>query len=124
MIVTGAASKLAFSPAAGRGVTEGQSLATSPAVAVEDSAGNSSFPTPAASRSPSAPIGRERRLAQGTLSCSNAGFPTVAAVAGVVTFTNCQITGNGGAGTYTLQATRGGLTATGASSNVAINAGA
>ena len=45
-----------------------------------------------------------------SLSCSNPGFPTIAAVAGVATFTNCQISGTAAAGTYTLQATRGGLT--------------
>src|ERR1019366_4456679 len=39
------------------------------------------------------------------------------------TFANCQITGTKGAGTYTLSATRSGLT-TGTSSNVAITAGA
>ena len=43
-------------------------------------------------------------------------------MAGVATFTSCQITGTSAAGTYTLSATRPGLT-TGVSSNVVINVG-
>ena len=42
----------------------------------------------------------------------------------MATFTGCQIAGAAGAGTYTLAATDGSLTATGASSNVSIVAGA
>src|SRR5581483_5617720 len=61
--------------------------------------------------------------AGGVLSCSNPGFPTIAAVAGVATFTNCQITGPAAAGSYTLIATRSGVVQTPASNAVAIAVG-
>ena len=51
---------------------------------------------------------------KGTLSCT--GGLTKAAVAGVATFSGCQVGGTAGAGTYTLAATDGSLTATGACS--------
>jgi hypothetical protein len=56
---------------------------------------------------------------QGTLGCDN---NTLNAVAGVATFTGCDISGTAAAGTYTFSATRSGLT-TATSSNVVITAG-
>jgi hypothetical protein len=53
------------------------------------------------------------------LGCTN---NTVNAVAGIATFANCQITGAAGAGTYSLNAARSGLT-TGSSANVSIVGG-
>ena len=114
----GSASQLVFTTQPVGNVSEGASFTTSPTVSVEDAYGNlvtsdTGNVTLAINSGPSA----------GSLSCSNSGFPTIAAVAGVATFTNCQITGTAAAGTYTLVGTRTGLTSTGASSNVVINVG-
>ena len=119
VINVGAASKLVFTTQPVGGVTEGASFATSPVVKVQDSYGNTVTTdtgnvTLAIASGPGA----------GLLACTNAGFPTVAAVAGVVTFTSCKITGTAAAGTYTLAATRSGLTSTGSSNNVVITVGA
>ncbi len=118
VINPGAASKLAFTTQPVGGVTEGTNFGTSPAVSVEDTYGNvvttdTGHVTLAKSTGPAA----------GALSCSNTGFPTISAVAGVATFTNCQITGTAAAGTYTLSASRTGLTQA-VSGNVVINVGA
>ncbi len=116
-IQVGAANKLAFTTQPVGGVPEGVTFGTSPVVAVQDSFSNTVAGgggiTLAISSGPAA----------GILSCSNAGFPTVAAVAGVATFTGCQVTGTAAAGTYTLKATRIGLTQA-VSGNVAIQVGA
>ena len=114
----GTANKLVFTTQPVGGVAEGTNFTTSPVVSVEDANGNvvttdTGSVTLAINSGPGA----------GSLTCSNTGFPTISAVAGVATFTNCQITGTAAAGTYTLAATRTGLTPTGASSNVVINVG-
>ena len=118
-VASGAATKLVFTTQPVAGVQAGTTWPTSPVVKVEDSSGNvvttdTGTVTLAILSGPAA----------GSLSCVNSGFPTVTAVAGVASFTNCQITGTGAAGTYTLTATRTGLTSTGASSNVVITTGA
>ena len=117
-LASGAATKLVFTTQPVAGVQAGTTWPTSPVVSVEDAAGNvvttdTGSVTLAISSGPGA----------GSLSCTNGGFPTVTAVAGVAKFVNCQINGSGAAGTYTLNATRSGLTATGASSNVVITTG-
>lgn len=112
----GSASKLAFTTQPVGNVAEATSFGTSPAVSVMDS-----FNNVVTSDVGTVTLAKSSGPSAGTLSCSNAGFPAVAAVAGVATFTNCQITGTAAAGTYTLAATRVGLTSTGASSNVVIN---
>jgi hypothetical protein len=104
-ITAGTASQLVFTTQPLGGVPPGTNFATSPKVSVEDANGNvvtsdTGTVTLAIASGPAGP----------SLSCSNPGFPTIAAVAGVATFTNCQISGTAAAGTYTLQATRGGLT--------------
>jgi hypothetical protein len=113
---SGAAAKLVFSTQPVGNVLEGTNFTTSPKVSVEDSSGivvtsDTGTVTLATATGPG-----------GTLTCSNTGFPSIAAVAGVATFTNCQISGPAGAGTYTLSATRAGLT-TALSGNVVINPG-
>ena len=105
IITAGTASQLDFTTQPVGGVAPGTNFATSPKVSVEDANGNvvtsdTGTVTLAIASGPGGP----------SLSCSNPGFPTIAAVAGVATFTNCQISGTAAAGTYTLQATRGGLT--------------
>jgi hypothetical protein len=115
-LTSGAAAKLVFTTQPVGNVGEATNFTTSPKVSVEDSSGNvatsdTGTVTVATATGPG-----------GTLTCSNTGFPTIAAVAGVATFTNCQISGPAAAGTYTLQATRGGLT-TALSGNVVINPG-
>jgi hypothetical protein len=115
-LTSGAAAKLVFTTQPVGNVLEGTNFTTSPKVSVEDSSGNvvtsdTGTVTLATATGPG-----------GTLTCSTTGFPTIAAVTGVATFTNCQISGLAAAGTYTLSATRGGLT-TALSGNVVINAG-
>jgi len=58
--------------------------------------------------------------AGGVVTCTNVGFPTIAAVSGVATFTNCSID-KGGIG-YRLQATSAGLS-TDTSNSFNVNAG-
>jgi hypothetical protein len=98
-------------------VAEGTNFGTSPAVSVEDSNGNV-----VTSDTGSVTLGINSGPAAGSLTCSNSGFPTISAVSGIATFTNCQITGTAAAGTYTLKATRSGLT-TATSGSVVINVG-
>jgi hypothetical protein len=100
-------------------VAEATNFTTSPAVTVEDASGNV-----VTTDTGNVTLAKNAGPAAGVLSCSNGTFSTIAAVAGVATFTNCQISGTAAAGTYTLQATRAGLTSTGASANVVINVGA
>ena len=116
-VVAGPASQLVFTTQPVGGVTEGTNFATSPKVSVEDAEGNVTSDTG------NVTLAIDSGPGAGSLTCSNSGFPTITAVAGVATFTNCQITGTAAAGTYTLVATRTGLTSTGASSNVVINVG-
>ena len=115
-IVAGTPSQLAFTTQPVGNVGEATNFTTSPRVSVEDSNGNvvttdTGSVTLATNGGPG-----------GTLTCTNVGFPTISAAGGVATFTNCRITGTAAAGTYTLQATRSGLT-TGVSSNVVITPG-
>jgi hypothetical protein len=115
-VTSGTASQLVFTTQPAGGVGEATNFTTSPKVSVEDAGGNvvttdTGSVTLAVASGPA-----------GTLSCSNTGFPTIAAVAGVATFTSCQINGTAAAGTYTLSATRSGLT-TATSGSVVINAG-
>ena len=116
-ITAGTASHLVFTTQPVGNVGEATNFTTSPVVSVEDADGNV-----ATSDTGTVTLAIASGPGGGSLSCSNAGFPTIAAVAGVATFTNCQISGTAAAGTYTLQATRGGLT-TALSGNVVINAG-
>src|SRR5262249_54760040 len=116
-VVAGAALRLVFTTQPVGGVAEGVDFATQPVVSVEDANGNvvtgdSGNVTLAINSGPGA----------GVLTCSNAGFPTVGASSGVVALSHCQITGTAAAGTYTLKATRSGLTQD-VSSNVVINVG-
>ena len=116
-ITAGSANQLAFTTQPLGNVGEATNFTTSPVVTVEDSSGNV-----VTSDTGTVTLAIASGPGGASLSCSNVGFPTIAAVTGVATFTNCQISGTAAAGTYTLQATRGGLT-TALSGNVAITAG-
>ena len=119
-ITVGAASQLVFTTQPVGGVTEGTNFATQPVVTVEDSGSN---PVTTDNGTVAVSIGTyaggNGGNTQGTLGCT---ATTVNANAGVATFAGCQITGTAGAGTYTLNAARGGL-ATGTSANMSITAG-
>jgi hypothetical protein len=119
VVTAGAATALTFATQPVGNVAEGVAFTTSPVVRVVDAYGNTVTTdtgpiTLAISSGP----------ASGVLGCANAGFPTVTTVAGVAAFTGCQITGTAAAGTYTLVATRTGLTAAGPSASVVITVGA
>jgi len=116
-VTAGAATQLVFTTQPVGNVAEATNFSTSPVVSVEDAGGNV-----VTSDTGSVTLAVNSGPAAGSVTCSNAGFPTVSAVAGVATFTNCRITGTAAAGTYTLKATRTGLT-TAVSSNVVINVG-
>jgi hypothetical protein len=103
-ITAGAASQLVFTTEPVAGVPLGTNFATSPKVSVEDANGNV-----VTSDTGTVTLAIASGPGGASLSCSNPGFPTIAAVAGVATFTNCQINGTL-IGTFTLQATRSGLT--------------
>ena len=115
MINVGAASKLVFTTRPGGGVTEGTAFATQPVVTVQDSYSN-----PVTTDTGNVTLGIATGPGAGSLSCT---ATTVAATAGVATFAGCTMTGTAAAGTYTLSATRSGLT-TGNSSNLVITVGA
>ena len=115
VITAGSATKLTYTTQPVGGVALGTNFAASPAVAVQDSYGNT-----VTTDTGNVTLAIATGPAAGALTCTNT---TVAAVAGVATFTNCQITGTAATGTYTLTATRLGLTATAPSSNVVITAG-
>jgi trimeric autotransporter adhesin len=120
-ITVGSATQLVFTTQPVGGVNEATNFATQPVVTVEDAGGNTvTTDTGTVALSIASYNAGNGGSAQGTLACT----PTspVNAVAGVATFTNCQITGTAGAGTYTLSATRTGL-ATATSSNLTITAG-
>jgi hypothetical protein len=117
-ITAGAASQLVFTTQPVGNVGEATNFTTSPVISVEDANGNV-----VTSDTGTVTVAIASGPGGGSLSCSNPGFPSAAAVTGVATFTNCQISGTAAAGTYTLQATRSGLT-TALSGNVVINAGA
>ena len=118
-VASGAATKLVFTTQPVAGVQAGTTWPTSPVVKVEDASGNV-----VTTDTGTVKLAIASGPAAGSISCANSGFPTVTAVAGVAAFTNCQITGTGAAGTYTLTGTRTGLTSTGSSSNVVITSGA
>lgn len=117
-LASGAATQLVFTTQPVGGVSEGVAFGSSPVVVVRDAAGNV-----ASADTGSVTLAIESGPATGILSCSNGGFPTVAAVAGIAAFTGCQVTGTAAAGTYTLKATRTGLTQA-VSGNVSIQVGA
>lgn len=109
------AQRLAFTTQPVAGVGEGVALPTQPTVKVQDAAGvtdtaDTSTVTLAIASGP----------AGGVLSCT--GGLSKAAVAGVATFSGCQITGTAAAGTYTLTATDGSL-ASATSSSFTITVG-
>jgi hypothetical protein len=122
-ITVGSAAQLAFTQQPVGNVAEATNFTTSPKVSIEDAGGNvvttDSGSVTLAINNYSAGNGG---TTSGSLTCSNAGFPTISAVNGVATFTNCQISGSTAAGTYTLKATRAGLT-TGTSTSLTINPG-
>jgi hypothetical protein len=117
-IVAGTASKLVFTNGAFSNVAEATNLSPQPSVSVEDSNSNvvtgDSGAVGIAVNSYTAGNGGST---QGALSCTSAN-----ASSGVATFSGCQITGTAAAGTYTLKATRTGLT-TGTSGNLGVVAG-
>jgi trimeric autotransporter adhesin len=117
-VSVGSASQLAFTTQPSSGVNESTHLGT-PVVAVEDNGGNTvTTDTGNVTISIGSYAAANGGSNQGALGCSNM---TVSAVAGLASFTNCQITGTAAAGTYTFNAGRTGLT-TGTSSNVSITA--
>ncbi len=119
-VSVGSAFQLAFTTQPVGGVPEATNFATQPKVTVQDAGGNtvttdSGNVTLGIASYSTANSGSN----QGSLSCTS---NTVSAVAGVATFANCKISGTAAAGTYVLNATRGGLSP-GTSSNVSIVAG-
>jgi hypothetical protein len=119
-ITVGVASQLLFTTQPLGGVNEGTAFATEPKVTVEDSGGNvETTDTGTVALAVGSYTAGNGGTTQGTLGCT---ANSVNAVAGVATFANCKITGTAGAGTYTLSATRTGLTS-GTSSGVSITAG-
>jgi len=121
-ITLGPAAQVAFTTQPVGGVNEGTNFATQPKVSVEDAGGNVvTTDTRAVTLGIATYTASNGGNRQGTLSCT-ASTTTVNAVAGMATFSGCQITGTAAAGTYTLSATAGGLSS-GTSSNVVITAG-
>ena len=120
-VIAGTASKLAWDVQPVGGVTEGTNFATQPVIYVEDANGNVvTSDTSSVTLAINGYTAGNGGTTQGTLGCTAL---TVTAVAGVATFAGCQITGTAAAGTYTLKATDGSLTAAPASSSVSINYG-
>jgi hypothetical protein len=118
-IAVGAPSKLIFTTAPVGNVIEATNFTTEPVVTVEDSGGNTvSSDTGSVTLSVSAYASGNGGTVQGAVGCSNT---TVNATAGVASFAACQITGTGGAGSYTLSASRTRLTS--GTSNISIIAG-
>ncbi len=120
-ITPGAATQLLFSTQPVGGVTEGTAFGTQPVLTAEDTNGNTvtGFTSAVTLGINSYGAGNGGHN-QGTLGCTT---NPVTAVAGVATFAGCNITGAAAAGTYSLNATGGGLTSA-ASSNVTITSGA
>ena len=102
-IIAGAASKLAITTQPVGGVTEGVNLATQPVVSVEDAYGNV-----VTTDSSSVMLATASGPGAGLFTCTSNPQP---ASAGVATFAGCRMTGTAAAGTYTLTATDGALTA-------------
>ena len=119
-ITAGTATKLVFTTQPVGGVSEGTNFATQPKVSVEDAGGNVvTSDTGNVTLAIATYTAGNGGTTSGALGCT---ATTVAAGAGVATFAGCQITGTAAAGTYTLSATRSGLT-TGTSVGVSITAG-
>lgn len=88
------------------GGAEGTAFSTQPQVSVEDSFGNVvTSDTGQVTLSITNYTAGNGGTTQGTLSCTQP-LNTTNAISGVATFTGCNITGNKGAGSYTLSATR------------------
>jgi trimeric autotransporter adhesin len=102
-VIPGAAAKLSFT-AQPTTATSSQAFAIQPIVAVQDLGGN--IVTSGANSNATVTLGIGSNPAAGTLTCTSGLTRT--AVAGVATFSGCQIN-NAGAG-YTLTATATGLT--------------
>jgi hypothetical protein len=118
-IAVGAPSKLIFTTAPVGNVKEATNFSTEPVVTVEDSGGNIvTSDSGSVTLSVTAYASGNGGTAQGVVGCSPT---TMNAAAGVASFAGCQITGTGGAGAYTLSASRTGLTS--ATANISINAG-
>ena len=102
-VTVGPANKLVFTVQPVGGVNEATNFATSPTVTVEDAGGNTvTTDTSTVAVSIASYTAANGGSTQGTLACNPAS--PINAVAGVATFTNCQVTGPAGAGTYTLSA--------------------
>ncbi len=119
-ITAGAATQLVLTAQPVGGVTEGTAFGTQPGLTAEDANGNTvtSFTGAVTLHVASYAAGNGGHTAGNIAGCTN----PVNAVAGVATFSGCDITGSAGAGTYTFNATGGGFTSA-ASSNVNIVAG-
>jgi trimeric autotransporter adhesin len=119
-VASGAATKLVFTQQPVGGVAEGLNFQTQAKVSVEDSANNVvTSDNGSVTLAVNSYVAGNGGSMQGTLGCTN---NTVAAVNGVASFSGCQINGTAAAGTYTLSASRSGLTQD-ASGNVSIIAG-
>jgi Tfp pilus assembly protein PilV len=119
-ITVGAPSKLIFTGQPVGGVKEGFNFGTEPIVTVEDSGGNTvTSDTGSVTLAVNTYAAGNGGSSQGAVTCTHT---SATAVAGVATFAGCQINGVGGAGSYTLSASRTNLT-TGTSGNVSIIAG-
>jgi hypothetical protein len=107
-VVLGVASKLAFTTAP-VGAGEGVNFSTNPQVTVEDAGGNQI--TGDSSNVTIAITGYSGGATGGTTQGTLAGCTKSSESLGVVTFSNCSISGPAAAGTYTLTATDGSLSA-------------
>lgn len=115
LITPAAADRLVFTTQPVGGVPEGVDLPTQPVVVVQDM-----YKNVVTSDTGDVTLTRASGPATGVVSCSS---NPKAASSGVATFSGCQITGQRAAGSYTLQASRSGLTA-GVSSSFTITYGA
>ena len=112
-VIAGAASKLIVTTQPVGGVAEGTAFATQPSVSVVDANGNViTSDTSNVVLAVSGYSAANGGTTQGTVACTNTGGLTKAAVAGVATFTGCNISGTAGAGSYVLSAAGTGLTGT------------
>ncbi|MEO9180904.1 MAG: hypothetical protein ABI298_04550, partial [Acidimicrobiales bacterium] len=117
----GSPSKLVWSTQPIGGVIETSAFPTQPALYVEDANGNVvTSDTGNVTLAINNYTATNGGATQGTLACAN---NPISAVAGVAAFTGCKITGAAGDGTYTLIATRSGLSSSPGSSTVSIIAG-
>ena len=120
-ITAGAASQMVFTTQPGGSVGEGAAF-TQPVLTAEDTNGNTvtGFTSPVTLAIAAYTVGNGGTT-QGSISgCTN----PVTAVSGLATFAGCTITGPAAAGTYTLNASGGGLTSANSTGSVTITAGA